>query len=155
MSALSAFFIGILSSLATIFIVFLCRTQIFFIINIIFYKIYPKISGQWKLELIEASNSLLNQRDIVLLSQFGSTITGLIKTYDGDKIIANDLIKGKITPTRLLLYTYESKTADHNCFGSALFKINSTAEKMYGYVTYICEKCEKSSASKAILTKIS
>jgi len=154
MSIIVSFFLGILSSLIAIFIVYFFKIQFINLTEFIFSNVYPKIAGQWRLEFVDYDIEKPGHRVIMALSQFGSKVSGEMNTFDGDKLLFKDLIKGKVTPSRVFMFTFETKTLEHHRFGSGLFKFEADSLTLYGYLSFICSICQKTDSEKSTMKKI-
>lgn len=154
---MDTFIWGVLSSLLAVFIIYLLKNQFHNLVNMIFFKVYPKISGKWLISHLEKDGERNpKERDVMELKQFGSIIKGINRTYEGDKLIGEDKIKGSITATGILQFTWESKTNDqHHHYGSAFIRVSMYKKEMEGVIVTICCQCERNLAYGEIkLTKL-
>ncbi len=151
---MDSFILGVMSSIAAVVIVYLAKNQVHHVINLIFFRVYPKVSGKWQINhLVKDIESSVTTRDIMELSQFGSRIKGTNRTYDGDRVVVEDAITGQITATGLFQFTWESKSDEHHDYGSAFVRVSTQKQEMEGYVTTICSKCERHPANGEVLIR--
>ncbi len=142
---------GVISSILAAGLVYLFKAQVSGLINFIFLKVFPSVKGKWTLDLVQCTGKE-HMRDILTLSQFANRVTGVCQTYDGDKLVCEDKITGKVTPSRAFIFTFETVTQGHHNYGSALVKINADSTALQGHMTTLCFKCQDTT-SKAILAK--
>ena len=151
---MSIFFAGVLSSLVAVFIVFLAKNQVHHVVNLVFFKVYPKISGKWQIiHLTEGEKNESKTRDVMELTQFGSKVGGLNRTYDGDRVVVEDKITGNITASGVFKFSWESKTSEHHDYGTAFVRILTQKKEMRGYVITMCCNCEANPAFGEVLIK--
>lgn len=148
------YFLGIASSLTALCLIWLVRSQITNFLNLILFRIYPKISGKYKIVFKEKNRVDPHSRDIVELSQFGSKVWGVNKTFIGDKCIDKDKIKGHITPSRILIFEYESISGEHHNLGTGSFRLAVNNKTFNGYITCLCANCQNTTYMEAELEKI-
>ena len=148
----SAFFLGVASSVTAALVVFFFKAQVGNLVNVLFFKVYPKVSGVYTIKFKERVPK--NQRDVLRLSQFGAKIWGTNETYEGDKLVAEDKIAGRVTASRFLLFDFESKTESHHNMGSGLFRMSSDSSKLTGYISGLCATCQNATSIEAVLHRI-
>ncbi|MFZ5551617.1 MAG: hypothetical protein ACOZCO_00770 [Bacteroidota bacterium] len=57
------FILGVLSSLVATLLIYLFRYQLGYIINLIFFKVYPNISGEYKVYIYEWNNDSIEENN--------------------------------------------------------------------------------------------
>jgi len=150
---INSFIWGVAASITAALIIFFLKTQISSIVSYLLFRIYPKIAGKYR--IIHLTDSVAkNQKDILRLSQFGPKIWGENNTFENDKIVATDKIKGRITPSRILVFEFETVTAEHHNFGSATFIVGQNISKMKGYLTCLCGNCGSATSHEVQLERI-
>jgi hypothetical protein len=151
---MNSFILGVASSLVAVAIVSLARHHVKHVINLAFFTVYPKIAGKWQIKhLSKGDSSRAKTRDIMELKQFGSRVTGINRTYDGERVVVEDSISGQITPTGLFRFTWESQSDEHHDYGSAFVRVSTKKQEMAGYFTTICSKCERRPANGEVLIR--
>jgi hypothetical protein len=151
---INSFLLGVASSVVAAIIILLIKNNFNNIVNLLFFKLYPNISGKYKMDIPEYRNFYENEKVIIILKQFGYRIKGIIETYDGDLLKTQDNIKGKISPSRVLIYSYETADANHHDYGTGIFKISSDTKILIGYISSLCARCENAHSFKTSLKKI-
>jgi len=156
------FLLGVLSSIVAVVVIYIIKSYFYDIIDLVFFKVYPNIKGTWKIIHLNNNNSegmcrdstnttnYDDMKDIMTIKQIGSHVSAINKTYQGDKLLFEDKIKGSVTPSRLFMFTYECKTVEHHNIGSAFVRISNMKNEMHGYLTTICGECEHEPASGKI-----
>jgi hypothetical protein len=149
----SEFILGVVSSLVASLLVVVFKNQLSNLLNVIFLKVYPKIGGRFEILLPEINNAE-KQRHILILNQFGGKIWGRIETYSDNKKVSVDKVAGKVTPSRIFIFEFESPPADHHDFGTGLFHISSDNKKMSGYLSSLCANCQNAHSMETTIKKI-
>jgi hypothetical protein len=150
---LISFMFGVGASLTAAIIVFIFKSQFSNFASYLFFRIYPKVSGQYRI-LHLTKDVAQNQKDILKLSQFGPKLWGTNTTYEKDKIVAVDKIKGKITPSRVLVFEFETITEGHHNFGTGTYLLGQNLAKLEGYMTCLCGNCGSATSHKSRLERI-
>jgi hypothetical protein len=152
------YFIGFLIGIGSSFIASLLfswsRQYWINLMNAVFRNIYPKIEGRYLLGVPKELTPKEVTKVTIEFKQFGAHLTGTITTYAGNKISEKEELEGRISPSRYLFFTYHSITADHNQFGTGLYKISNDAKRLHGYISYICINCEDTYAAPSVLNYI-
>ena len=149
----STFIFGVVSSLIASLLIYVFKNQLSNFLNVIFLKVYPKINGRFEI-LLPKENNAENQKIILFLNQFGGKVWGRIETYSDDKKVSIDKVVGKVTPSRILIFEYESSPDEHHDFGTGLFHISSDNKKMSGYMSFLCANCQNTGSMKVVIKKI-
>ena len=145
--------IGVISSILAAMIIYLARTQLRILVNFILSGVYPRIEGRYKLEFDETLMAEPTEETFFELQQLGPIIRGIGKTYKDNKITSEDIVRGKITATRVLIFNFETITEAHHNIGAGLFRLSATGSEMSGYLSYICVQCQGAGAMEAKLIK--
>ena len=103
----SEFILGVVSSLVASLIVIIFKNQLSNLLNVVFLKVYPQIGGRFEILLPETNNTD-KQRHVLILNQFGGKIWGRIETYSDYKKVSVDKVTGKVTPSRIFIFEFES-----------------------------------------------
>jgi hypothetical protein len=150
---MEAFTLGVGSSMTATFVVYLFRNQFANCINLILLRVYPRVDGKYSLKIPKIHKSTPGEKCLVRVRQLGSIINGHLETYDGDRMLYRCKLKGKVTPTRLLQFNYESQSHEHHNYGTGLFSISSDSSSMEGHLSFICATCQKGESIHATLKK--
>lgn len=87
------------------------------------------------------------------LKQLANRIKGSIKSYEDGKIVRTLEVKGRITPTRIIILSTEDKTDGHHNFGTILVKLSPDSKFMQGYETFLCSSCEDTAYEHVLMEK--
>jgi hypothetical protein len=68
------FLLGVLSSLFATIIVFVFRSQFTNLVNMLFFKVFPKVAGKYRVVVHKERESFPDQKDTLRVSQFGAKI---------------------------------------------------------------------------------
>ena len=148
------FLIGVAGSLIASILLETGRTFWANFINAIFRRIYPRIAGKYRLTIPKELMDDPRERVVVILKQFGASITGTITGSIGEKVIETQSLHGKVSPSRYLMFTYDPVTSKHNRFGTGFYRVSSDAKRFVGFLSYICTNCEKTHAADSVLELI-
>lgn len=148
------FLIGFLGSVAAVIFVYSVRYQIGTILNIIFYKYFPNVSGKYLWTSIEEGDAYPNQKVYLHLKQFAYFVKGYCEVFSGEELKREYSVKGTISQTRILRITFESKTTEHHDFGVGLFRIDSEGKNLKGYRVTLCVICEDTITVLTVLKKL-
>lgn len=154
------FLIGVISSITATVIVFFGRYQIGFVLNLIFHRYFPNVSGRylWKFDRTKkgggGSDAYPKQKIYLHLQQVVGSLKGYADVFSGDDLKRTYVVKGSISPTRVLRITFESKTTDHHDFGVGLFKLDSDGKNFHGHTTVLCTICQDTTSSVVDLMKL-
>ena len=155
---MSGFIIGVASSLFAVFLIYLVRNQLGIILNLVFKRYFPNVSGKYLCTLmsdnVDAFDTYPNQKEYMFIKQISNKIYGHIDTYSGEELKEKCLIHGVISVTRILRISYESKTTDHHELGVGIFKLDTEGKNFEGYVVGLCSICQKLTTAHAKLVKL-
>ncbi len=144
--------LGVSTSLLATFVVYVFRSSVNAAISAIFGRVYPNVSGTYKVHFLEQSANR-NLDTLIELKQFTNRVSGSITQSKGGKIVARDKLKGVITPTRVVKFQYESVSAEHHDHGAALLKLSPDSKKLVGHIVFLCDSCENSGEERIELRK--
>ena len=150
---LNSFLFGVGASLTAAIILFIFRSQFNNVASYLFFRIYPKVAGKYRI-LHLTKRVVGDQKDVLKISQFGPKLWGTNTTYKKDKIVAVDKIKGKITPSRVLVFEFETISEEHHNFGTGTYLLGQDLAKMEGYMTCLCGNCGSATSHKSRLERI-
>ncbi len=154
------FLIGVLSSVSASVIIYLARFKIGLILNLIFHRYFPNVSGKYlwifdrKKEVRSGSDAYPNQKIYLHLKQIVSSVKGHCEVFSGDELKRNYSVSGSISPTRVLRISFECKTENHHDFGVGLFKLDPDGKNLSGKTTVLCVTCEDTTSTAVDLKKL-
>ena len=154
------FLIGIIGSLSAAAIIYLARFQIGFILNLIFHRYFPNVSGKylWKsnrsIKGGGGRDAYPNQKIYLHLKQVAGSVKGYCEVFSGDDLKRKYLVKGSISPTRVLRIMFECKTADHHDFGVGLFKLDPNGKHFIGRTSVLCAMCQDTTSLVVYLKRL-
>ncbi len=154
MEYIIGFLIGIASSLFASML--LSGGRVFWrnSLNVFLRKLYPSIKGRYNVVVPEDCMESPNDKTILELHQFGSRISGSLTFYHDEVIEHIAPLEGNITPSRYLTFTYEAPNANHNQYGSGLYRLENDGKNFKGYFSFICIHCEKTFSAESELKLI-
>ncbi|MHB8105778.1 MAG: hypothetical protein ACYDG5_09650 [Dehalococcoidales bacterium] len=152
------FFIGVLSSIVAAFIIYLVRYQIGSLLNFIFFKYFPNVSGKYLWINIRVPGDALdaypNEKTYLYFKQTANNIKGYGEVFTGEKLLDRYSIRGKISTTRVLRFTCECSTTDHHDIGAGVFKLDAEGKYFKGIYIALCVKCENTTSCHVKLQKV-
>ncbi|HYF81861.1 MAG TPA: hypothetical protein VEB00_02375 [Clostridia bacterium] len=139
------FLLGVMSSIVAAIIIYIFKSQLQNLANLVLFRVYPNISGKW--QVIYNNEVSPEDKEFMELTQFGSRVKGACRTYNDEKLISEDKVVGKITPSGIFQFEWESRSQEHHQYGSALLRVSNYKNKMTGFFITICCVCEANPAS--------
>jgi hypothetical protein len=138
---IAAIVLGITTSILAAILIYVFQSTIKVFVSSLFGFFYPNVTGSYRLKFLE-QNDDEGVDTLVEIKQFANRITGTIKLYKKGKLVSDDILKGLITPTRVVKLQYESVSPEHHEHGAMLLKLSPDAKKLSGHVIFLCDSCE-------------
>lgn len=182
------FTIGVLSSITAVILIYIFRYQIGPLINVLFFNIYPKISGEYKVYFYEytdrvvdeeledeigesiLSSDVTNQQLLewlkyrrkennqnallkIKLKQFINKVTGEIYSIEDGSVKIDESLKGRITPSRVLVLNSETLNDEHHNIGTYLLNLTNDSRIIRGTRSGLCISCGNATSDYLLLEK--
>lgn len=149
------FFLGVISSVVAAAICYSCRYAIGPAINMIFFRMYPDVSGRYLCQGDKSRRDPFpNQREVLILRQFANRLSGYAETYSGEELKGRSAVHGRVTQTRIIVLWSESVTPGHHNYGAGVFRLNPMGTEAIGDDTSLCITCGDVTTMRTKLTKL-
>jgi hypothetical protein len=148
------FIIGVLSSLVAVVLAWIFANFIFPEIKRRLFSDCPYIAGYYELVKMDYEDSKKEDEKAshkrMLIRQVGSKVWGYL--YD-ESHQSKSRLKGQITGSRILDFTYEPENKNIHDYGTGMLKLSYDGNKLTGYVSFLCNHCEKITSSPVEMRK--
>ena len=123
-------------------ILWILRSQIWIVINLLFKRFYPSIVGRWLITERDVIYFRGSKKEILVIKkQFGNRISGDSEQYIDNKLIRTIRLDGKISSSRIFTFAYQTLESEPPNFATGIFKLESNSTHMRGGLTRICPRC--------------
>jgi hypothetical protein len=151
---MSAFFLGVASSLAAVFIVWLLGTRVWPDLQRRLFSNAPNIRGVYDLIKMSYDDPKVPDPQAapkrVELKQSGSKVSGTVSLEQaGEKC----RLVGHITASRILTFSYEPEDKNIHDYGSAVLRLSRDGDHMSGVFTFLCNCCEDVTPTRVVMRK--
>jgi hypothetical protein len=151
---MNAFLLGVASSLAAVFIVWLLSTRVWPDLQRRLFSNAPDVHGVYDMIKMSYDDPSVPDHQAapkrVELKQSGSKVSGSVSLEQAGE---RSRLTGYITGSRVLTFSYEPDKKNIHDYGTAVLKLSRDGKDMSGVVTFLCSCCEDITPTKVILRK--
>lgn len=179
---METFILGVLSSILASILIYVLRYQFAFLVNMIFFMIYPKVSGKYNVYTFDKKKKTRKKQkaekedflrsdagdeallkflkkgeknyDKMQIRQFAFSVTGEISTTKKGEVVNVEKFKGKVTPNGVLILNTELDDDGHHSYGTYLFTLNHNFNIIRGIRSFLCIGCGNADYKYILLEKI-
>ena len=151
---MNTFILGVVSSVLAAIICYCSRFLIGPLVNLVFFRMFPNVSGKYRVDGDHSRDAFPNQREVVTLKQFANRLSGTSETFSGEILKAKFAVHGRITQTRILILWFDSVTPGHHNYGTAVLHLTTDGTSAKGEQLSLCVTCEDVTSTRIKLVRI-
>ncbi len=133
--------IGAAGSILAVFILYIMKEFIIPELGRLLFASLPSVAGEYN-ATTDPPDGNLDSHHIYKLRQIGTTVWGEVEAKLGTGIERYKL-RGTVLPTRLIQYSIKPRSQNINDFGVGILRLAFDGKTAEGFLTSMCESCQK------------